>query len=112
MSRVIHTRIVYMLKAKRVPTMWCLLSQEMGTDDWEERFCTPPPPGGNFGDRECARIETKASIHHPLWVVVVVVVVYRIDLPNDALQLGGGEPSGRRQPLSEEEEKRRQKEEC
>ena len=38
---------------------------------WEERFQTPPPPGSNFGDYKCARIETKASIHHPLWAVVV-----------------------------------------
>ena len=32
---------------------------------------------GNFGDCDCTRIEAKASIHHPLWVVVV----YRIGLP-------------------------------
>ena len=54
---------------------------------WEERFCTPRPPGGNFSDCDCARIEAKASIHHPLfWVVVVVVVVgvYGIGLPTMA----------------------------
>ena len=45
---------------------------------WEERFYTPPPPGNNLRDCKCARIETKVSIHHPLWVVVV----YRIGLPN------------------------------
>ena len=44
---------------------------------WEERFYTPPPPGNNLRDCKCARFETKASIHHPLWVVVV----YRIGLP-------------------------------
>ena len=49
---------------------------------WEERFYTPPPPGNEFRDCDCARIETKASIHHPLGVVlrVVVVVVYRFSL--------------------------------
>ena len=47
---------------------------------WEERFYyTPPPPGNHLRDCNCARIETKASIHHPLWVVVVVV--YKIVLP-------------------------------
>ena len=46
---------------------------------WEERFYKPPPHGSNFRDCECARTETKASIHHPLWVVVVVV--YKIALP-------------------------------
>ena len=48
---------------------------------WEERFCTPPPSGGNFRDRKCPRIETKACIHHPLWVVVV----HRIGLPSQVL---------------------------
>ena len=33
---------------------------------WEERFYTPPPPGGDFRDCKCARIETKASIHSSL----------------------------------------------
>ena len=46
-------------------------------DRSEERFYTPPPPGSDFRDCSCARIETKTSIHHPLWVVVV----YRIALP-------------------------------
>ena len=46
---------------------------------WEERFYTPPPPGSNFRDCKCDRSKTKASIHHPLWVVVVV---YIIALPN------------------------------
>ena len=46
---------------------------------WEERFYIPPPPGSDFGDCDCTRIDTKASIYHPLWVVVVV---YRIGLPN------------------------------
>ena len=32
---------------------------------WEEGFYTPPPPGSNFWDCKCARIETRASIHHP-----------------------------------------------
>ena len=41
--------------------------------DAEERFYAPPPPGNNFWDCKCARIETTASIHHPLWVVVMLV---------------------------------------
>ena len=49
-----------------------------------KRFSTPPPPGSNFKDCQCARIETKASIHHPLWVVVVV---YRIGNPINTLCL-------------------------
>ena len=46
---------------------------------WEERFYTPPPLGSDFRDCKCARIETTTSIHHPIWVVVVV---YCIGLPN------------------------------
>ena len=45
-----------------------------------ERFCSPPPPGSNFRDCKCARIETTTSIRHPLWAVVVVVM-YKIALP-------------------------------
>ena len=45
---------------------------------WEDRFYTPPPPGRDFWDSKCARIETNTFIHHPLWVVVVV---YKIVLP-------------------------------
>ena len=57
---------------------------------WEERVYTPLPPGNNFWDCKCARIETKASVHHPIWVVVVVgvvvgVVVYKIVLPNGSI---------------------------
>ena len=48
----------------------------------EEGLYTPPPPGNHFRDCKCAGIETTTSIHHPLWVVVVVVVVYRFGLPN------------------------------
>ena len=40
-------------------------------DVWEGTVYTPPPPGSDFRDCDCARIETKASIHHPLWLVVV-----------------------------------------
>ena len=51
----------------------------------KERFYTPPPPGSCFRDCDCTIIETKASIHHLLWVmvlvVVVAVVVYRFGLP-------------------------------
>ena len=54
------------------------VSRRMHTS--EERFYTPPP-GCGFWDCDCTMIETKASIHHPLWVVMVVVV-YRIGLPN------------------------------
>ena len=32
-------------------------------------------------DCNCARIETKASIHHPLWVVAV----FRIGFPNEPI---------------------------
>ena len=49
---------------------------------WEERFYTPPPPGNHFRDCKRARIKTEASVHHSLWVVVVVVVVYKIALPS------------------------------
>ena len=52
-----------------------------GEQRWEERFYTPPPPGNHFRDCKCARIETEASIHHPL---LAVVLVYRIDLPKRA----------------------------
>ena len=51
-------------------------------ETWEERFHAPPPPGSNFRDCKCARIEAKASVHHPLWVVVV----YEIDLPKTLLR--------------------------
>ena len=38
----------------------------MFLNNWEERFYTPsPPPGSDFRDCKCARIETTASIHHP-----------------------------------------------
>ena len=53
-----------------------------GIDKWEERFYARPPPGSNFRDCKCARIETKASIHHPLWVVMVV---YKIVIHNKVL---------------------------
>ena len=43
---------------------------------WEERFYTPPPES-DFWDCDCTIIETKASVHHPLRVVVV----YTIGLP-------------------------------
>ena len=49
---------------------------------WEDRFYTPPPER-EFWDCDCARIETKASIHQPLWVVVV----YRIGLPSFRIPL-------------------------
>ena len=60
------------------------------TVTWEERFCTPSPPGSDFWDCDCTGIETKASVHHPLWVMLVVVVllvvvmlvVYRCGLPS------------------------------
>ena len=42
---------------------------------WEERFYIPSPPGSDFRDCKCARIETRNYIDHPLWVVVVVVGV-------------------------------------
>ena len=48
---------------------------------WEEKLYTPPPPGSDSRHRDCTRIETTTSIHHPLWVVVVVVV-YGFGLPN------------------------------
>ena len=51
------------------------------TPNWEDRFYTPPPPERESWDCNCARIETKASIHHPLWVVVV----YRIGLPTNPI---------------------------
>ena len=57
---------------------------KVGSNSWEERFYTPPPPGSNFRDCKGARVEAKASIHHPLWMVVVVVVYY-IALPNSPL---------------------------
>ena len=52
-----------------------------GCEVRKERFYTPPPPGSNFRDCKRVGIETKAYIHHPLWVVVVVV--RRIGLPNN-----------------------------
>ena len=51
---------------------------------WEDRFYTPSPPGSDSWDCDCARIEAKVSVHHHLWVVVVVVV-YRIGLPTPAI---------------------------
>ena len=51
--------------------------------NWEDRFYTPPPPGSDFWDCKCARMETTTSAHHPLWVVVV----YRIGFANDAFEL-------------------------
>ena len=42
----------------------------------EERFYTPQPPGSNFRGCKYARIETKASIHQPLWVVVCIESVF------------------------------------
>ena len=50
--------------------------------DWENWFYTQPHPESDFWDCDCAIFETKASIHQPLWVVVVV---YRIGFPNDAI---------------------------
>ena len=32
---------------------------------WEEIFYTPPRPGSDCRDCNCARIETQVSIHHP-----------------------------------------------
>ena len=52
-------------------------------------------------DCECARIEVKGSMHHPLWVVVVVGVVYRIGLPSYTSQGKGRQGMGgsfRKQP--------------
>ena len=46
---------------------------------WDVIFYTPPPPGSDCRDCDCTRIETKATIPHLLWVVVVVV--YRIGPP-------------------------------
>ena len=54
-----------------------------------DRFYTPTPPEREFRDCDCARIETKASIHHPLWVVVV----YRIGLPKEP-QVRAGRQGG------------------
>ena len=51
--------------------------------DCEYWFYTPPPPGSNFRDCKCARIEPTASVHHPLWVV------HRISLPKIATSLPG-----------------------
>ena len=34
-----------------------------------------PPPGGNLGDCKGARVETKASIHHLLWVVFIYIYI-------------------------------------
>ena len=42
-----------------------LALEDLGGVSWEDRFYTPPPPGGNFWDCDCARIETTASIHQP-----------------------------------------------
>ena len=44
-----------------------------GYFEWRERFYTPPPPGSDFQGCDCTRTETQASLHHPLWVLVVVV---------------------------------------
>ena len=57
---------------------------------WEEIFYTPPPPGSSSWDCKCARTATKASIHHPLWVGVVVC---RIGLPNSDRLLASSELS-------------------
>ena len=68
---------------------------------WEERFYIPPPPGSNFRDYKCARIETKASVHHPplggggggcggggaVVVVVAAVVVLLLLLYKTALPI-------------------------
>ena len=45
-------------------------------------FYTPPPPGSDFRDCEGICIETEASIHHTLWVVVV----YKVDLPTGPIR--------------------------
>ena len=61
--------------------------------NWEERFYKPPPPGSCLGDCDCTRFETNASIHHPLWLVVV----YRIGLPRNTCE--GQEVRQQRAPL-------------
>ena len=53
---------------------------------WEERFYTPPPPGSNFRDCKCDRFKTKASIHHPLWVVVVYIIALPIYVVLEGLE--------------------------
>ena len=50
----------------------CPRARAVFRSPWEERFYTQPATGSNRRDRRCARIETAASTHHPLWVVVVV----------------------------------------
>ena len=62
---------------KQVADVRRFLVTELCKPQWEERLYTPPPPISDVWDCDCTQIETKASAHHPLWVVVV----YRIGLP-------------------------------
>ena len=52
------------------PPPWTPTTAAARPNTWKERFHTQPPPGSNFSDCKCARIETKAYIHHPLWVAM------------------------------------------
>ena len=102
-DRLIHTNTHTHVQTLKPFTTWCTVTARMQHTEtyagdhetlqglvWdcrgvkgcilrEERFYTPPPPppGNDFWDCRCAIIQTKASIHHPLWVVVT----YKIALP-------------------------------
>ena len=102
---------IYTHRGLESPEVLRISSMSMAHLGREILYYTPPPPGSDFTDCKCARIETKASIHYPLWVVVVVVVVavvvvalvvvvlavvavvvYRIGLPNTSARSPAAAP--------------------